>query len=88
VLFAAVQWSRLAHSVIRGAAPFLVAIGGIADIDRPQVLGRLVANDPIQTFGLVQNNRLVNIADRLFKPHAKHRGKNLFGFVVSKIIVL
>jgi hypothetical protein len=36
----------LALSVIRRIAIFLDAIGGIADIDRPQVLNRSVANDP------------------------------------------
>ena len=39
----------VAHRVIHGAAAFLVAIGCIADIDRPQVLGRSVANDPKRT---------------------------------------
>ena len=42
LLFAVVRWSRMAHSVIRGVALFLVAIGGIADIDCVlQQLGQL-----------------------------------------------
>jgi hypothetical protein len=47
----------LALSVVRRAAIFLVAIEGIADIDRPQVLDRSVANDPKRTFG--QCNRVL-----------------------------
>jgi len=46
MLFDAVHESVLALSVVRRAAIFLVAIEGIADIDRPQVLDRSVANDP------------------------------------------
>ena len=39
----------MAHSVIRGAAIFLVAIGGKVDIDRPQGPDRSDANDPKRT---------------------------------------
>jgi hypothetical protein len=39
----------MALSVIRRAAIFPVAIGDTADIERPQVLDRSVANDPQRT---------------------------------------
>jgi hypothetical protein len=45
--FSAVQrMTLMAHRCVRCAAIFSDAIGGIADIDRPQVLDRSVANDP------------------------------------------
>jgi hypothetical protein len=59
----------LAHRVIRGAAIFLVAIGGIADIDRPQVLDRSVANDPTATLAVHCGNGL----DAGFSPYQSTR---------------
>jgi hypothetical protein len=50
------RWSLLALSVSRGAAPFPVAIGGIADIDRPQVLDRSDAIDPTATLAVQCGN--------------------------------
>jgi hypothetical protein len=64
-LFAAVRWTLLALSVIRGAAPFLVAIGGKADIGGDLARNRLSAFDPERTLAVHCGNGL----DARFSPY-------------------